>query len=343
MTNPFISLTVVILIIVALHYLFWPEKGLYWRWRKARLMSERILIEDALKHIHNYEIAGDRPTIDSIAGALQVPPKEAAELVAKIETSELATREGTVLRLTPNGRRSAVHILRAHRLWERYLADATGFSEDEWHSRADEFEHMISPTEADALHAQLGHPTYDPHGDPIPSAEGEMIQQEEIALTSADLNTVLRISHIEDEPETIYAQLVAEGLHPGMIVQLTEITPQRVRFWTNGDEHLLAPIVASNIFVVPIPEVRPVEGISKELLSDLDPGARGEVIAISPACRGIERRRLLDLGFLPGTVIQKELTNPNGDPSAYRIRGALIALREEQSDLIHIRTLETAQ
>lgn len=306
-------------------------------------MTERVLIEDTLKHIHNYEISGERASIESIAGALQIPAKDATDLVAMIEASELATREGTILRLTSSGRQSALHILRAHRLWERYLADATGFSEDEWHSRADEFEHSLSTSEVDALSAQLGHPTYDPHGDPIPSSSGELVLSEEIPLPSADLEAALRITHIEDEPETIYAQLVAEGLHPGMIVHITEITPQRVRFWSNGDEHLLAPIVAANIFVMAIPEARPIERIPKELLTDLETGGTGEVVGISTACRGLERRRLMDLGILPGTIIQKEFSNPSGDPSAYLIRDALIALRVEQSNLIQIRTLEQSE
>jgi DtxR family Mn-dependent transcriptional regulator len=343
MLNPLISLSAIILVIVALHYFFWPEKGFYWRWRRARQMTERILIEDSLKHIHNYELSGKRATIESIAGTLQIPTKEATELVTKIESSELATREGTILRLTASGRQSALHILRAHRLWERYLADTTGFSEDEWHSRADEFEHLLSASDADALSAQLGHPTYDPHGDPIPSASGELILSEWKPLTSADPGTTFRIAHIEDEPATIYAQLVAEDLHPGMIVRVTESSSERVRFWANGDEHLLAPIVAANISVVPLLEVPEVERIPRELLTNLEPGGTGEVVGMSPACRGLERRRLMDLGILPGTIIQKEFTNPNGDPSAYRIRGALIALREEQSNLIQIRTLEKSQ
>jgi DtxR family Mn-dependent transcriptional regulator len=340
MSSPLISLAVSILIIIALHYFFWPEKGFYWRWRRARQLTERVLIEDALKHMHNFEALGDRPTIESIAGALQLTTKDAADLVAKIEASELVQRDGTLLRLTPSGRQSALHILRAHRLWESYLADATGYGENEWHSQADEFEHVLSPSELDALSAQLGHPLYDPHGDPIPTSEGDVHVAEDTPLPSADHEVAWRITHIEDEPETIYAQLVAEGLHPGMIVHIVESSPQRVRFWTNGDEHILAPIVAANIHVVAIPEVRPSDQVPKELLTNLDPGAQGEVVGISLACRGIERRRLLDLGILPGTVIKKEFTNPSGDPSAYRIRDALIALREEQSNLIQIRTME---
>lgn len=77
-------------------------------------------------------------------------------------------------------------------------------------------------------------------------------------------------------------------------------------------------------------------------LSDLTRGERGQVVEISSQCRGLERRRLLDLGFLPGAELKVELTSPGGDPVAYRIRGALIALRKEQADLIQIRPLGQA-
>ena len=77
-------------------------------------------------------------------------------------------------------------------------------------------------------------------------------------------------------------------------------------------------------------------------LSDLTRGERAQVVAISSQCRGLERRRLQDLGFLPGAELLAELTSPGGDPVAYRIRGALIALRKEQADLIRIRPLGRA-
>ena len=73
-----------------------------------------------------------------------------------------------------------------------------------------------------------------------------------------------------------------------------------------------------------------------ERLSALQPGESGIVTTISPACQGVERRRFLDLGILPGTVITAEMVSPGGNPTAYRIRGALIALRREQATLIHM-------
>lgn len=340
MLEPLLALLGGFVLVLIGFWFFRPERGLLAKWQRSRHMNERILVEDTLKHIHNCEMAGDRPTINSIAGALQISNKEAADLVAKIEAAEMVQREGNRIQLTSGGRQSALHILRAHRLWERYLADTTGFSESEWHSQAEFYEHLLSSADTEALSAQLGHPTYDPHGDPIPSSNGELIPLAGTPLTAADLEAPLRIIHIEDEPQTVYDQLIAEGLHPGMIVNVIERSSQRVRFWADGDEHVLAPIVASNISVAPIPEEKECETLPCEHLSDLKPGEEAIVSGISLACRGLERRRLLDLGILPGTVIRSEFASPSGDPIAYRIRDALIALRGEQSKLIHISRRE---
>ena len=340
MVDPLFSLLVSALLIIIGLVLFWPDRGLIPRWRHARKMTERILIEDILKHIHNCEMAGQLPSVLSVAGALQIHPNLASELLSKMEASNLVRCEGGSPLLTSSGRQSALHILRAHRLWERYLADETGFAESEWHRRADQYEHQLSPEDVDTLSAQLGHPTHDPHGDPIPTAEGELVERKGSHLTEIDLDVLVRIIHIEDEPEAVYAQLVAEGLHPGMHVRVVEKTPQRVRFWANGDEHVLAPIITNNITVIPMPDEQAPLYPSGERLSRLRPGEIGKVLGMSPACRGLERRRLMDLGILPGTLIKAEYSSSAGDPTAYRIRDALIALREEQAHLIQIARIE---
>jgi DtxR family Mn-dependent transcriptional regulator len=153
------------------------------------------------------------------------------------------------------------------------------------------------------------------------------------------LEESLQIVHMEDEPEAVYAQLVAEGLHPGMQVQISEKSPHRIRFWANGEEHLLAPIVAASISVRSLPEQAQEIACSGRPLHSLKPGQSGTVASLSPRLRGAERRRMMDLGVLPGTVIRAEITSPAGDPTAYRIRGALIALRREQADFICIQPL----
>lgn len=339
MPDPRIALLIAGLLALAAAGLFWPERGLVARWQRARHSNERVLAEDALKHIHEAEMKGQAATLESLAGAMQIPRDQVAELLTRAEANGLVSSETGALRLTPDGRNAALHIIRAHRLWERYLADETGYDEAHWHGQAERIEHTLQPDETDALAASLGNPTHDPHGDPIPDASGQFVAHGGQPLTALALDLPAQIVHIEDEPEALYAQLVAEGLYPGMIVRLVEATPTRLRFWANGDEHLLAPILAANISVTPLPQTAAIGQEAEqghETLADLKLGEQGRVQALSPRCRGAERRRMMDLGILPGAVISAEMVSAGGDPTAYRIREALIALRKEQARLIQI-------
>ncbi|HSN74995.1 MAG TPA: iron dependent repressor, metal binding and dimerization domain protein [Anaerolineae bacterium] len=344
MVDPLIALTIGALLLAAVLAIVWPKRGLLARWQEAGRVNQRVRTEDALKHIHKCEMHGRRPTLESLAGALQLSTDDAAQLLGHMQSRGLIQAASGDFSLTPDGRESALHIVRAHRLWERYLADQTGYSEQEWHEQAERLEHALQPEQVEALAVQLGNPTHDPHGDPIPDAAGNFVYHGGRPLSALALNAPARIVHIEDEPETVYAQLVAEGLYPGMDVRLLEVSPTRVRFWANGDEHLLAPLMAANVSVLPIEVAAPTNGVvtaveAGETLAVLRPGQQGQVLTISPRCRGVERRRMMDLGILPGTVIAAELISPGGDPTAYRIRGAMIALRREQAQLINIQRM----
>jgi DtxR family Mn-dependent transcriptional regulator len=334
--DPFTALVIGLALIALSLFLFWPDRGLIVRWGRMRRISTRVLREDALKHICIAEFEGHCPTLQSVAGALHMRTNDSAALLADLERRELVTSQGDRLCLTPAGRDLALHVIRAHRLWERHLAEETGYAETEWHAQAERYEHELSPRDADALDARLGHPVHDPHGDPIPTAAGAHVTPSGQRLTAMALDQPLRVAHIEDEPEAVYAQLIAEGVYPGLELRLLEVSPQRVRFWANGDEHTLAPIVAANLSVVPAPREMPEATHVGERLSALKRGEQATVTAISPRCRGPERWRLMDLGILPGTVITAELFSRGGDPTAYRVRDTLLALRREQADLIHI-------
>lgn len=339
MSESLLTIIIAAIVIAAGWIAFRPKRGLFWRWQRAQELTAKVLQEDALKHIHQCELHGDKPSLKSLAGALNTSDDEIARVLNNLEAHELIQFEGSEFQLTPVGRDYALRIIRAHRLYERYLADETGYDETDWHERAERFEHTLTPAEADTLAARLGNPTHDPHGDPIPTANGHMVYQERTSLTSLELNKFARIVHIEDEPEVVYAQLVAEGLHVGQEVQLLESSPQRVRFWAGGDEHVLAPVVAANIAVEKTPEEPQQDEVKGEALSSLQPGQTSQVLRLSHNIRGVERRRLMDLGILPGTEISNEMSSMSGNPSAYRIRDAVIALRKSQADLIYINPL----
>ncbi len=336
MPDPLLSLFISALVAAIGLYIFWPDRGPFWRWQRARDMTARVLSEDALKHIQQCEFHGDRASVKSLAGALNISPNQVTDVITRLEEHGLLQIEGTEFLLTSSGREYAMRVIRAHRLYERYLAEATGFDESEWHERAERIEHQLSSEEVAALSIQLGNPTHDPHGHPIPSALGEMVYHNGKALPTMEANKPYRIVEIEDQPEVVYAQLVAEGLHPGMEILLTENSPQRVRFWVGDEEHILAPIMATNIEVLPLEEELKADELPGEPLVNLKPGEAARVIGLSPRIRGAERRRLMDLGILPDTVIEVEMVSAGGDPIAYRVRGAVIALRKSQAELINI-------
>lgn len=325
-----------LIVLAGLTWAVWPGTGILSQWRRARQLGVRVRREDALKHILKAEINGRNATLESVAGSLQISRNAAANLLEDLEAHSMISFEAGEMRLEPAGRDLALQVVRAHRLWESYLAEETGVAEAEWHRRAEQQEHLLSPQETDALAARLGNPPFDPHGDPIPAIEGEIAGDRGQPLNGIPEHTPVLITHIEDEPQAVYAQLIAQGLRPGMKAMILEKQPARVRFWADGNSHLLAPVVANNIFVEPLPGVAPQQLLEEEHLTNLQTGQTGKVIGLSPACRGAERRRLLDLGFVPGTTVAAEMTSPGGDPTAYRLRGTLVALRREQAALIKV-------
>lgn len=326
--------TIIALAVIAVALvLFSPRRGVFARWKQSKTHKVRSAAEDALKHAYDCEHRGVGCTIESIAGALSLSVDHAARLATQLESMGLLRADRNALRPTPAGRSYALRIIRIHRLWERYLADETSVREADWHLEAERQEHRMTAAEADALAAQLGNPQFDPHGDPIPTAAGELPEQQGDPLTSLSAGAFGKIVHVEDEPHAIYAQLIAEGLHAGMVVQMLENTGARVRLEANGEEILLAPMFARNITVVSVPEEQRSHDPFATLAS-LRPGGRAVVTGISRACRGQQRRRLMDLGIVPGTTITAELSSVTGNPMAYQVRGTLVALRKEQAEQI---------
>jgi DtxR family Mn-dependent transcriptional regulator len=315
----------------------WPRSGLLARWKAARLFARRCQREDALKHLLHQEANGRPVSLESLAGAVQLKTDAAADLMEDLEARGLTRLEDGHFQLTPPGRELASQVVRAHRLWESYLADQTGVGEREWHAQAEQQEHLLTPEETEALAARLGHPRLDPHGDVIPESGEPLPADVSQSLNTAPLNTPLVITHLEDEPAKVYDQLAAMGLGPGVNVSITERLPHQVKICAQGVQHVLAPLQAQNVGVEVAAEVaRPPQ--AERFLSSLELGHKAVVLGLSPACRGPERRRLLDLGFVPGTEVRVVMKSPLGDPVAYEVRGTTVALRQDQAR--HIRIAE---
>jgi len=296
-------------------------------------LDERVRLEDALKHVFMCERHGLPCTLESLAGRLGISVSEAAELLSRLTHLELVRAAGDMPELTDEGRASALRVVRTHRLWERYLADRTGVPAGEWHDQAERMEHALSPAEADALESRLGHPRWDPHGDPIPTSAGEIPPRRGTVLTGASAGDTVEIVHLEDEPRAIYDGLLAHGMAPGGRLEVVEKSEHLVRVRGDGREWTLDPVAARNVTVRVLPAGEKARD-SADSLADLKPGESARVVAVSSACQGTQRRRLLDLGVVRGTEITAEFASAAGDPMAYRIRGALVALRREQASWI---------
>lgn len=316
-----------------------PGFGLRTLWRNASQKRLRRRYEDTLKHMLAWERRSKVATPESISGALSWSPRSVLSLVTRMESSGLVVSGSGGLSLTPDGERLALQVVRAHRLLERYLADEAGLPMSRLHQAAERGEHELSPEGADRLDAHLGHPLHDPHGDPIPTREGDLPRLEAASLTEWPEGHPARIVHVEDEPAVIFEQILAAGLRPGMTVWIIEKTPERLIIGADDAEHRLALAVAANIQVA-APSPKTLRDAAAIRLSSLPFGACAEVLELDEECRGFSRRRLMDLGMTAGAVVEPALENTFGDPRAYRLRGTTIALRDLQAGQVWVRPVD---
>ena len=324
-----------IIVLIILYIVFIPRHNRESLYRKIFQRRQRRLIEDALKHIFHCESQGIACTIQSVAGALSINIDKATKLISRIEELSLVIYGDKGIELTKSGRRYALAIIRTHRLWELYLAMETGVAENDWHSLAEIKEHKLSTGEVEELSRLMRHPRYDPHGAPIPTQNGELPPMQAIPLTNLGEGVCAQIVNIEDEPKTVYAQINAFGFYHGMKLKVIEQTFERITLLVRGYEVVLAPLFAANIQVVPVPS-ESVVSVSRKTLAELPIGKQSTVCGISRKIHGQQRRRLMDIGIIPGTEITAAMKSPVGNPTAYIIKGASIALRREQAQYIYI-------
>jgi DtxR family Mn-dependent transcriptional regulator len=299
-------------------------------------MTDRVRMEDALKHLYDCETRGIPATPESLAGVLETGRGRVLRIAARLEVLGLASASGAGFVLSDEGRRYALRLLRAHRLVERYLADRTGVAPGEWHHEAERWEHRLDEAETERLARRMGQPVYDPHGDPIPSARGVMPAVHGQPLNDVSSGASVTIVHLEDEPPEAYERLLDLGLAPGAALEVHEVTPGRIRFSLDGQESSLAAAFARNVTVV-AREATAEPALPAMTLADVGVDESAVVVGIASVCQGPQRRRLLDLGVVPGTVVRGVMASAAGDPIAYDIRGALIGLRRQQAAWIRVR------
>ncbi len=180
--------------------------------------------EDYLKAIFSlfYEHQ-EAISTSKLAKGLSTKASSVTEMIQKLADKELVTYQkyhGVLL--TDKGKTQALKIIRKHRLWEYFLVETLDFKWDEVHDIAEQLEHIESDKLVDKLDVHLGHPKFDPHGDPIPDKEGNLEDQDKFLLVDADMDKELTIVGVKDSSSTFLKYLEKKELSLGTVIKIIE-------------------------------------------------------------------------------------------------------------------------
>jgi DtxR family transcriptional regulator, Mn-dependent transcriptional regulator len=174
-------------------------------------------VEDYAKAIFSLESRDDQPvSTNALAERLGITPGSVSAMLKRLDELGLITHlPYRGVRLTPDGRRIALEVIRHHRLLESYLAEALGMPWDRVHDEAEVLEHVLSEDLEALIAAKLGHPTHDPHGDPIPSVELELDERATERMETLQPGDEGRFVRVSDSDPEMLRYLADRGISPG--------------------------------------------------------------------------------------------------------------------------------
>ncbi|HEX4413948.1 MAG TPA: metal-dependent transcriptional regulator [Lacipirellulaceae bacterium] len=213
-----------------------------------------LTVENYVKSIYQLaQAAGDGAVATGqISAALGVLPGTVTSMLKTLDESNLATYtpyEG--VRLTPSGRGLALRVLRRHRLIEQFLSQTLNLSWDEVHEEAEHMEHSVSDALVDRIDAYLGHPTTDPHGDPIPKADGTVAAADDRPLAECEVGDRFCIARVVDQSSAFLRYLSQAGVVIGATGSLiaSDAGRERVTIRLGDDEKTLSRQAATKLMV----------------------------------------------------------------------------------------------
>ena len=209
-------------------------------------------VGDYLKAI--WEVGGSSAaSTKDVADRLSVASASVTNMFARLQEMGLAEYERyRGASLTERGREEALRLLRRHRLIETFLLEHLGYSWQEVHDEAERLEHAVSDGFTERLAGFLGHPDRDPHGAPIPAADGTLAAEESFPLDEVAVGDRVRISWVKHEDAAALAFLGERGLIPGRLVEVKEVRALDGVVTVedeDGELHSLGRPLADSIFV----------------------------------------------------------------------------------------------
>jgi DtxR family Mn-dependent transcriptional regulator len=216
-------------------------------------------VENYLKAIHLGAAAlapGERLLpMGQLAAALRVAPGTATTMVKTLADSGLVAYEPYAgVALTAAGEKLAALVLRRHRLIELFLVQVLGFGWDEVHDEAEQLEHVVSDRLIERIDEMLGRPEADPHGDPIPTAEGAFRTQKVQSLMTCPLDTPVTVTRIVDQDRVFLRFIESHDLKPGQAIRVEarDAASDSVKLRGKGDQTITIGARAASKLLVEI-------------------------------------------------------------------------------------------
>ena len=183
-------------------------------------------VEDYLKAIYRLSLSGQPASTSAIAQALDLAPPSVSGMVRRLSEQGLLTHEPyRGVELTTEGRRAALRMVRSHRIIEAYLVANLGYTWDSVHGEAERLEHAVSDELVERLAAALGYPEVDPHGDPIPDADGAIAHPALTSLAELSVGTIAEVRRVDTSDAERLRYLASAGLVPGTRLRVLEREP----------------------------------------------------------------------------------------------------------------------
>lgn len=211
-------------------------------------------IQDYLKKIYEFTLEGGRATTNQLANALGISAASVTNMIQKLSKTQPAYvtyQKHQGVKLTTAGRQAALKIIRRHRLIEHYLVQKLGYSWDEVHIEAEVLEHAMSPLLEKRIDAALGHPKFDPHGDPIPDINLEIPEIDYVPLSNLEIGSSGRVIRVPHEDPKVLQYLGKSGLKPGVRIKLISRTPydqtMRIKILETDEEVVIGPVLGAKI------------------------------------------------------------------------------------------------
>jgi DtxR family Mn-dependent transcriptional regulator len=196
-------------------------------------------VEDYSKAIFTLESRTQEPvSTNALAERLGITPGSVSAMLKRLDELGLITHiPYRGVSLTEDGRRIALEVIRHHRLLESYLADVLGMPWDRVHAEAEVLEHVLSDDLEELIAAKLGHPTIDPHGDPIPTVEFDLEERETRGLDELPIGATGRFVRVSDSDPEMLRYLAEQGIGLGDPLEVVERQPFGGPLFVRFGEH----------------------------------------------------------------------------------------------------------